>query len=645
MPNQQLTEWWKMDALAPIFGQQGIANQVNTGAGPDGVVQPNQPAMAIGGTMVHEGETLGPDGQVTPAPMGSQTPEDQAKLREMEATGQYNGMQFGGDSEEVSDFVNQSNAIGPINDGADFSNYNPRKDTTANAKSFNAPALPQMAPATAKPATEITAAAKPVVVPEMTGTKGAPGGEPADPTALDKLKGVMTLDDPYFQSYMDKQTQDLAGAATARAAGAVQDAAARGAGPAAIGGLQTTMARDAMQQQGDVVAKTAIDAQGRAIDAAGQVMSESRLQYQDLLAAGDTEGAAKHFAESISAEGVDLTRVEDDIQWAIENRGYEDMVGMFDNITSWAEAGLIDANTASALGGMMKNVMVKNLLAKADFSDTDTQGFIDELNTSAKTGDPLSPGAAAQFVATASLIESFSEQDEDVFNGLVSEHPELKDGSDENTSKLGLIAKAYINQTNLKPNSSEAIAALKEYGLYDEALDEGLRVSRVKLDELNTLSEAIGESGSLSKFKTKYNQVVAGDPAFAKEHPMSEFIGQVDTFLDAEGKIVYPSADMVDELMTLGVDGSDAVVDGGMLTGDLWYENKSDIYGSSKSERWSLNTGVANFVDANIGKIVMIDDKPYLLQGREENVDKRGDRAYVNLYDLTDKTTVQLGKK
>ena len=652
MPNSKFFEWWKMPQIQSVMGlrQPGVTpnGDINTGAGPDGIVQPNKPTMAIGNTMVHEDETLKPDGTVIPSAQTAITPTDQDNLANLEQAGNFIGMQTGGTSADVGSVVRreirpgstpETTSTTPIDTGS----TNVQKNITTSGIGLN-PVTPQMSPLSNKTA---AIGAKPIDIktPEIPKMYGTPEPEKSF-TGLDKLKGVMKVEDPYFQNYMDKQLQDQAAADTARQAAATHDAASRGADAAAIGGMQQSMSRDAMQQQGDITAQTAIGQQEQAIGAARDVIAENRKVYTEMLDRGDTEGAAKYFADSINSDGIDLSRVEDDIQWTIENRGYEDMVGMMDKIQSWVDSGVVDTQTAQTLGGVMKNSMFKAVLKKADFSETDTEAFMADLNTSIDTGDPVSPEVGAKLQALGNLVESFEEQHGDSFNTLATQHSELFDGSEKNTDKLGLIAGAYINQQNAKPVSAEGIAALKEVGLYDEAMDESLRVDRVKLNELNTLAETAGGSGSFSKFKTQYDQIVAGDPAFAEEHPISEFVGQIESFQNAEGSVVYPSEEMVDEIMNLGVDGSSALIDGSVLTGDLWFENTKGIYGSTESKRWSLRPEIQSFIDANKGKLAIINGKPYFITGDiQENKNKRGDRALVVLYDPYEKKFVLLGKK
>lgn len=310
-----MMEWWKHPALAPVFGQikptqpTPIGNgSVYTGAGPDGIVQPDRPTMAIGNTMVHEDEILQPNGNVIPSPQTTQ--EDLMRLEQGggyagKKCGGYIGMQAGGNSSDVkrnltitteaykrpeakrgpqSVAQTRANSLGNI--GNVESDRQVQIDPITPIKTPGLDQIQELQPQPAAREVKLDAIT-PIKAPgaQPVTTTPTPQVKPVEPqvTPIQKMQGVMTLDDPYYRNYLNKITQDMGAAETAGAAAQAQLMAGQGAGAPAIGGAMTTRSRDAASQVSKFMGETATAAQTAAMQAAQVVQGMEDENFSSVL--------------------------------------------------------------------------------------------------------------------------------------------------------------------------------------------------------------------------------------------------------------------------------------------------------------------------------------------------------------------------
>jgi len=597
---EKFNEWWKSPELSWIWPQQqpeqpvAQNGEIYTGAGEDGVVQPNQPAMAIGRAMLHEGETVKKNGQVIP---------NQDTLRKMEASGKYIGMQTGGNVNAANmrpEGYGKTEKPIPTASGALSTIYNAIPDTVKRdvkseiAMSQTGQSVPEgyttpiPAPTTeTKQATGIGA----VMTPEIAAKREAEKGT----TPTDYYRDVMNMESPIYQAQYQKYAQDLSGAATAAQQAAQQEAAQRGLTQEAIGGMQTTMARDALQSASELGAERYLADIDKSFQAAGKYSDETWKTFDAMLDSGDTKNAEKTFNNMITGDNgkIDLSRVEDRINKNIRDGNTEEIVAMMDLIDSGLESGLYDEDTAKAFGAVVQEAMIGTLTENLGAHDIDVGAVFSDALANIEAGiDPeMNPEQTAAMENTIELLEAVSSKYSDQFQifkhkaGITS----LDDVTPENAEEFGNFAAALITQETAGELSAADREILKKYGVYNSLMDVALAVEQAAVETFEADINQDVSQGNINTIKSKYEDFIAQNPQLQGKYTLTDAINSLGSMKDENGQAVVPPDWMVKHLQEgeISADESNIVVDA--------------IVGANASKNNPLT-------DTNIGKITYVEN-------------------------------------
>ena len=236
------TEWWRDSEIQKTFFPQ----EVDTGAGEDGIVQPNNPAGLVrttqGMRLVHEGERMRslPDGRTQVIP--------QAQLRQMQAQG-MKGFALGGIFEPIKTTLSGI-------------------DTSAQAAADRLKA--QMASAS----TATTSLVPPIASANTTPPALVSPESQYRQSGMDFLKGLTIPDSDYYKGLWGRALNEQGGAAAAGTGALKQEAAQAGMSKEGIGTLSQMRQRDVEGNMSQLYGNLAGQAAGIATGAAQTLASQ-----------------------------------------------------------------------------------------------------------------------------------------------------------------------------------------------------------------------------------------------------------------------------------------------------------------------------------------------------------------------------------
>jgi hypothetical protein len=385
-------EWWRLPEVAQIFGgptQQPIGY---TGAGPDGVVQPNRPTQMVhtpsGPVMFHEGEATVqlPNGGVQVVP--------QKRLQQMEKGGVIPGYKCGG-------YVRGMATGGVLNPTGDIEQDMRSAGQVINMGSVGS--APAPAPA---PAPKITPKLlRPTLKPNEPGTSDAPGtsGAPDAPgtsstsstsdtpgspgsrvtSGIDVIKQYATGTGPMYESIINRAINQNAGVGAAAQGAARQQAAQSGYSPEAVGSYMQVANRDVLGEASKLAGDLAGKSQVMQYGAAQDLVNNSWTAFSNAMAAGDTAGMASAF-EGATGEKLDTSFIKQINDLQLDNT-------RFSNVQSKINAGASfnDVRDDLMAGGASESAALATYNSMREYS---TPGITEWNRKASAASDALQNG-------------------------------------------------------------------------------------------------------------------------------------------------------------------------------------------------------------------------------------------------------------
>ena len=482
--------WW--ESIPPEVWGQGSY----TGAGSDGVVQPNMPVgqRAGGSVTVHEGEVE------VPLPDGRNLVIPSAEVQQLVT-------KYGGKS------------VGGMETGGVY------------------PGLPTD-PAFANP---IGSMGSGTTGSGTTGSGTTGSGTKYTKTGMNALKNIVTGKHPYYEAFWNRAIGEQAGAGAARTAGLKQELAMAGMSPDQKTTAMMSRTRDVEAERGKLYGNLAEAAGEMSMDAAGQLATLGQAQqridldkekyaddmrwkeYDNAIETGDFETAAEIYGD-ITGKYLDTSKLEEQYSWKQNEQAFiqasnymaagdyegmnevlktaglppidtaklesNDLRGVVNDIDSTiASLGPDgDPRLLSVLGALRTNVLTKSWsglgvnTSTMEFTDPETGETIsfDDMLTAATDPDNADPVARKNVLLIEGKIKEWWEEGE---GGAVTKAAlesmesgeKLLNAVEEGDSSAGkvlgkVIGAAYAQANSYRLNDVQR-DLLKKYDLYDETAD------------------------------------------------------------------------------------------------------------------------------------------------------------------------------
>ena len=492
--------WW--ESIPPEVWGQGSY----TGAGSDGVVQPNMPVgqRAGGSVTVHEGEVE------VPLPDGRNLVIPSAEVQQLVTKyggKSVGGMETGGVYPGLPTDPAFANPIGSMGSGTTGSG------TTGSGTTGSG----------------------------TTGSGTTGSGTKYTKTGMNALKNIVTGKHPYYEAFWNRAIGEQAGAGAARTAGLKQELAMAGMSPDQKTTAMMSRTRDVEAERGKLYGNLAEAAGEMSMDAAGQLATLGQAQqridldkekyaddmrwkeYDNAIETGDFETAAEIYGD-ITGKYLDTSKLEEQYSWKQNEQAFiqasnymaagdyegmnevlktaglppidtaklesNDLRGVVNDIDSTiASLGPDgDPRLLSVLGALRTNVLAKSWsglgvnTSTMEFTDPETGETIsfDDMLTAATDPDNADPVARKNVLLIEGKIKEWWEEGE---GGAVTKAAlesmesgeKLLNAVEEGDSSAGkvlgkVIGAAYAQANSYRLNDVQR-DLLKKYDLYDETAD------------------------------------------------------------------------------------------------------------------------------------------------------------------------------
>ena len=310
---------------------------------------------------------------------------------------------------------------------------------------------------------------------------------------LDYINGIMTGDNPYFQTLKNALGQDIAGAGAAATAAMKQEATQAGLNAGQVATIGMARQRDVESRSSKALGDLTAQQQFMGMDAAQQLLQQSNWQQnfdemqsdkefqkqwdqaQLAIQMGDFEGVNKIF-ESIGLDPIDFDKFES-IQTANATAtAIQNMLSVLGPDADPKLLGMLGGMLGSAYQNMFNNMNISNgIVDNGDGTQTDLNELINGINDGTldpnQTNTVLSIGENTQ----AWLDNTMSGE---LFKSSVTSTPagqtlmdEFAAGSEKAAKEYGALITSYIKQDSGGKINQAQKDLLEKYDLYDADMD------------------------------------------------------------------------------------------------------------------------------------------------------------------------------